>query len=332
MHRLLDSPVGIQWQRHRADKDEAVVSERTIWRDGELVPWQDATVHVLSQSLQRGSLAFDYLSVYQAKRGTAMFRLRDHIERLVRTCRLVGLPLGYRVDELVDACVSTVRHNAGATSVKISVLIPSIEADVVPQDPRVAVFIAAYDNAADIIARNPGEFHRRPQLSLKIERDKSGRREDILPPQAKVAANYTAAMTAKWRARTEDFDDVVLLDEHGLVTEAPTTNLFIVATNGELATPPAAKVLLGVTRDSILALAPTIGRNCAQRDISVAELATAQEVFLSGTSVGVWPVVKIDGQAVGHGQVGVVTTQLRDKYRRVVRGEEPDFEHWLHYV
>ena len=306
--------------------------ERTIWRDGEFVPWQDATVHVLSQSLQRGSLAFDYLSVYPAKRGVAMFRLRDHILRLLRTCQLVGLPIGYDAQTLIAACAATVRRNPGAKSVKISALIPSIEVELIPQDARVSVFIAAYDSAADIIAKNRGEFRHRAELTLKVERDTGSRRDDIVPPHAKVAANYTAAMTAKWRARREGFDDVVLLDENGLLTEAPTTNLFLVDGDGALVTPPASKVLLGITRDSILALAPTVGCTATERDIAVAELMQADEVFLSGTSVGVWPVLGIDRQPVGAGTVGPVTERLRTQYQAVVRGEVPAFEHWLHYV
>ena len=306
--------------------------ERTIWRDGEFVPWEDATVHVLAQSLQRGSLAFDYVSVHRARRGVAVFRLRDHVERLARTCRIVGLPLAYPVDELVDACAATVRRNPGATSIKISALIPSIEVELVPQDPRVAVFIAAYDSDRDIIARNPGEFRRRAELSLKIERDKASRREDIVPPHAKVAANYTAAMTAKWQARQEGYDDVVLLDEQGHVAEAPTTNIFAVDAGGDLTTPPARKVLLGITRDSIIQLAAAAGLVCAERQLTVEALTGAAEVFLTGTSIGVWPVLHIDGHAVGSGSVGPVTARMRDMYRNVVRGEEPAFEHWLHYV
>ena len=308
------------------------MSERIIWRDGAFVAWRDATVHVLAQSLQRGSLAFDFLSVHQAKRGVAMFRVRDHVERLLRTCRIVGLPIDYGADELVDACAETVRGNPGAKVVKISALIPSVEVELIPQDARVSVFIAAYDSQADIIAKNPGEYRHRPELSLKIEREKSARREDLLPPHAKVAANYTAAMTAKWRARQEGFDDVVLLDEAGFVTEAPTTNLFMVDADGALATPPGNKVLLGITRDTIMALASAVGLRCVERDIAAAELASAREVFLSGTSVGVWPVLSIDQRQVGGGRIGPATRELRMKYDATVRGEEPDFEDWLHYV
>ena len=155
---------------------------------------------------------------------------------------------------------------------------------------------------------------------------------NTLPAIAKVAANYTAAMTAKWRARNEGFDDIVLLDEHGHVTEGPTANLFTVDRHGDVATPPASKVLLGITRDSIIALAPAVGCSCAERDIAVDELADASEVFLTGTSAGVWPVLSIDRRMVGDGRIGPVTARLRDKYRTVVRGEDEAFEDWLYYV
>ena len=305
---------------------------RTIWRDGEFIAWEDATVHVLSQSLQRGSLAFDYFSVHATSRGVAVFRLRDHIERLVTSCDIVGLPLEHGVDLLVEACAETVRRNPGARSVKISALIPSIEAELVPQDSRVSVFIAAYDGDRDIIERNRGQAYRRAALSIKIERDKRNRRDDIIPPHAKVAANYTAAMTAKWLARREGFDDVVLLDENGWVTEAPTANLFLVDAAGGLATPPEHKVLIGITRASIIEIAAAVGSACEQRDISVDELKSAPEVLLTGTSQGVWPVLQIDRRAVGDGNVGPVTARLQAAYRAIVRGEEPAFEHWLHYV
>ncbi len=308
------------------------MTARTIWRDGEFIAWEDATVHVLSQSLQRGSLAFDYFSVHATSRGVAVFRLRDHIERLAMTCRIVGLPLRYGVDLLVEACAETVRRNPGAGSVKISALIPSVEAELVPRDPRVSVFIAAYDGDRDIIGGIRGRAHRRAELSIKIERDKRNRRDDIIPPHAKVAANYTAAMTAKWRARGQGFDDIVLLDENGWVTEAPTANLFLVDAAGGLATPPGSKVLLGITRASMIDIASAVGSACEERDISVDELKSAPEVFLTGTSEGVWPVLRIDGKVVGNGDVGPLTARLRETYRAVVRGEEPAFEHWLHYV
>ena len=304
---------------------------RSVWRDGEFVPWREATVHILAQSLQRGSLAFDYMSVHRARKGVAVFRLRDHIARLFKTCSIMGLPIAYSPEELVEGCAETVRRNPGATSLKISALIPSIEAELVPRNPRVGVFICAYDIATDLFGdETPGGFHG-AAISLKIERDISNRRPDIIPAQAKMAANYTSAMFAKWSARREGFDDILLLDADGCIAEAPTSNIFIVDAGG-LATPPEDKVLHGITRASVIELAGKLGIANERRDISVVDLRGAAEVFLTATSFGIWPVVRIDGLPVGDGAVGPVTTRIQEALAEVTRGASADFEHWLHYV
>lgn len=301
---------------------------RTIWRDGELVPWAEATVHVLSQSLQRGSLAFDYMSVHDTPQGPAVLKLPEHIDRLLETCHIMGIPLSYGAAELIEGCRQTVLANPGATSLKISALTTSIEVELVPQDPHVAVFIAAYDSRRDVIDQNPGDFQERRELRLMIERKISNRREDIIPPQAKVAANYTAPMFAKRKARAAGYDDILLLDPDGFVAEATTSNLFAVI-DGALVTPPAQRVLLGITRASVMELARAEGIDCVERDLSVEELLSADEVFLTATSIGVWPVVAIDDQGYGNGAMGPVTAQLQARHRRIVTGEDPKFAHWL---
>lgn len=302
--------------------------DRKIWRDGELIAWADATVHVLSQSLQRGSLAFDYMSVHDTAAGPAVLKLPEHIDRLLETCHIMGIPMGYTAAELVEGCRETVRANPGATSLKISALTTSIEVELVPQDPHVAVFIAAYDSRRDVIDRNPGPYQERRELRLMIERQISNRREDIIPPQAKVAANYTAPMFAKRRAREAGYDDILLLDPDGYVAEATTSNLFAVI-DGVLITPPAQRVLLGITRASVMELARAEGIDCVERDLSVAELLGADEVFLTATSIGVWPVVAIDDQRYGNGAMGPLTARLQARHRRIVSGEDPAFAHWL---
>ncbi len=305
--------------------------DRWVWRDGEFVRWGDATVHILSQSLQRGSLAFDYTSVHEARGGVAVFRLADHIDRLLGTCAIMGLPIAYTRDELIDACAATVRRNSGSKSLKISALIPSIEAELVPQDPRVGVFICAYDVVADVIEQHGGTPRWSTALSLKVERDITNRRPDIIPPQAKMAANYTSAMFAKWRARHGGFDEIVLLDGDGYVAEAPTSNIFVAGPDG-LATPPEHKVLHGITRASVMELAAFLGLPCAVRDLTVEDLHAAREVFLTASSVGIWPVVRIDHRPVGNGEPGAETVRLKEAFVRIWRGEDRDFEHWLHYV
>jgi branched-chain amino acid aminotransferase len=300
--------------------------------DGELVPWAAATVHVLSHSLQRGSLIFDYMSVHATPRGAAIFRMREHTERFLRSAELVGLTLELGIDALMAAIVRTVRANPGAKAVKMSAYLPSIEVDVVPQDPRLSVAIAAYDPVADVIERNPGTWHKRPTVKLWVEKERRNRREDILAPQAKVAANYTSPMFAKWAARRRGYDEVLLVDEAGFVAETPTANLFWVDGAGVLRTPPERLVLLGVTRLSILELAKHDGVPCEETPVRPEELLLAPEVFLTGTTAGVWPVESIDDTPIGSALPGPVSSRLRERFLAASNGEDPDFHHWLTFT
>lgn len=336
-------PAGGRYLPAVADPDETSASsslaarsdagpDRLIWVDGELVRWAQATVHVLSHSLQRGSLIFDYMSVHATPRGSGIFRLREHTERFMRSAELVGLPLELGVDALMQAIVTTVRANPGAKAVKMSAYLPSIEVDVVPQDPRLSVAIAAYDPWEDVIQRNPGEWQRRPSVKLWVEKERRNRRDDILAPQAKVAANYTSPMFAKWAARRRGYDEVLLIDEEGFVAETPTANLFWVDRGGVLRTPPERLVLLGVTRLSIIELAKHEGLVCEETPVRPEELAQAPEVFLTGTTAGVWPVESIDDQPIGSAVPGPASARLRERFLAVSNGEDPAFHHWLTFT
>jgi branched-chain amino acid aminotransferase len=305
---------------------------RRIWVDGRLVPWEQATVHLLSHSLQRGSLIFDYMSVHETPKGPAVFRLREHVARFLRSAELVGLPLAQDAKQVTDAIVVTVRANPGATAVKVSAYLPSIEVDVVPLDDRVSLAVAAYDPGADVVAHKANKPVYSPTLKLWIEKDRRNRREDIVPPQAKVAANYTSPMFAKWAARRAGYDEILLVDEHGFVAEGPTTNVFWVDAQGVVRTPPEEKVLLGVTRRSILEIAKHDGMAVAETKVRPDELLGAREVFLTGTSAGVWPVASIDDRLIADGKPGPVSARLRERFRAVVSGADPEFAHWLHLV
>ena len=306
--------------------------DRRIWIDGALVPWERATVHVLSHSLQRGSLIFDYMSVHATAEGPAIFRLREHVERLLRSAELVDLPLGYDCDAIEAAVIETVRANPGATAVKVSAYFASIEVDVVPLDDHVSLAIAAYDPGPDIVGRKARKPSYHPVLKLWIEKDRRNRREDIVPPQAKVAANYVSPMGAKWAAQRAGYDDILLVDEDGYVAEGPTTNIFLIEANGSLVTPPERRVLLGVTRSSILAIAKDEGIAVSEDYVRPERLQQAAEVFVTGTTAGVWPVGSIDGREIGDGEAGPVSERLRARFRSVVTGDDPAFGHWLTHV
>jgi branched-chain amino acid aminotransferase len=315
-----------------AEREPDNTVDRRIWLDGELVPWDEVRVHVLSHSLQRGSLIFDYLSVHATPRGPAVFRLREHVERFQRSAELVGLPLRYDRDAIEAAIVAAVRANPGAKAVKASAYFASIEVDVVPLDDRVSLAIAAYDPGPDIVQHKPRKPHFSPLLSLWIEKERRNRRDDIVPPQAKVAANSTSPMGAKWAAQRAGYDDILLVDEAGFVAEGPTTNVFLVEEDGSLRTPPEAKVLLGVTRSSIIALAKNDGIPVCEEPLRPERLLGAAEVFVTGTTAGVWPVGSVDGQDIGEGAPGPVSQRLRERFARVVSGDDPAFAHWLTFV
>jgi branched-chain amino acid aminotransferase len=305
-------------------------NDRLIWLDGEFVPWHRATVHVLSHSLQRGSLVFDYLSVHETSRGVCVFRLDLHVQRFFNSCQLVGLKLRRSPQQIRAAILETVRRNPGAKAVKASAYLPSCEVDVVAQDDHVAVALAAYDPYVDLARHKPGTPQPRvSEVRLWVEKERKNRRDDIMPPQAKVSANYASPMVAKAKARAAGYDEIVLVDEEGDVAEGPTTNLFLVDADGGLVTPPAARVLLGVTRASILELAQAEGLAAVERRVTPDELRGAPEAFLTGTTAGVWPVTSVDGEKLGGGEVGPVSRRLKDRFRAVSHGEVPEFAHWL---
>jgi len=306
--------------------------ERKIWIDGVLVPWEQATVHVLSHSLQRGSLIFDYMSVHETSDVPAIFRLREHVERLQRSAELVDLPLRQDRDAIEAAVLETVRANPGSTAVKVSAYFASVEVDVVPLDDHVTLAVAAYHPGSDIVARKARKPDYHPVLKLWIEKDRKNRRDDIVPPQAKVAANYASPMGAKWAAQRAGYDDILLVDEDGYVAEGPTTNVFMVEADGRVVTPTEKSVLLGVTRSTIIALAKDEGLALGEERVRPERLQQAAEVFVTGTTAGVWPVGSIDGLDIGTGEAGPVSQRLQARFRRVVSGDDPAFRHWLTQV
>jgi branched-chain amino acid aminotransferase len=308
-------------------------SPRRIWLDGRLVPWDEVTVHVLSHSMARGSLVFDYMSVHATARGPAIFRLGDHVDRFRKSVELVGLPLARSDDELRRACIQAVRANPGAKVVKLNAYLPSIEVDVVPVDDHVAVAAAAYDPWQDVQAKKRTPPARPPKtVRLWLEKERRQRRPDILHPHAKVAANYTSAMYAKWQAKRRGYDEVLLVDEKGFLAEGPTTNFFLVDRDGALRTPPEHGVLLGVTRRSVIALAEAEGRKVLEEPLRPEALFEASEAFLTGTSAGVWPIASVDERAIGSVCPGTVSEALGARFRRVVAGEDPAFASWLSFV
>ncbi len=298
------------------------------------MPFDALRVHLLSHSLARGALVFDYMSVSHVRaRGPAIFRLADHVERFVNSCALVGLPLEQGAAALEHACCEAVRANPDASVVKLNAYLPSLEVEVVPADGRVSVAALAYHPERDILAhKNPPPAPQPATAKLSVEQAHRQRRPDIMHPHAKVSANYAGAVRAKWNARQSGFDDILLLDEAGRLSESPTANLFLVDEQGALATPPVDAVLPGVTRRSILALAEAEGLRVREGELYPEQLFAASEAFLTGTGAGVWPIAEVDRRPIGTACPGPVTQRLRRRFIDAKAGKDPAFLHWLHFV
>lgn len=306
--------------------------KRQIWQDGQFIDWNHASVHVLSHVVQRGTLCFDFLSIHETDRGPGLFRLREHLDRLKNSCDLTGLPLEWTIDQLIAAVAETVSRNPGSKYVKISVLIPSVEVDVLPQEFRTSVYIAAYEPGTDIVAQNQGAFHKPDVLRVHIDQSERIAHHDLISPQAKTAANYTATMALKNKARKAGFDEILLLDKNGNIAEAPTSNFFMVDEAAVLKTPPLDNILAGITRDSILQVAPAIGIKTQEIAVSPADLLHAQEAFLSTTSKHCWPIIQIDDQIISDGLPGQAATAINQKLADIVAGRDEQFGHWMTYV
>ena len=303
--------------------------QRKIWMNGDYVNWEDAKVHILSHSHQRGSLIFGFIPIFENDGVVSLFRLNDHVERLFRSCTTAGIPLDYSPKDICLAIKDTVRSNPGSVYVKISVYIASIEIDVVPQDPFSTVAIAAYEPQEDIISKNSQPFHSSKELSVWLEKEKHQRRHDIIPPQVKIAGNYTSSMMAKWQARKNGYDEIILTDEKGFITEAPTSNVFLVNHEGSLLTAHEDEILYGITRKSILEIASNEGINVIIDKIPLHELENSKEVFITSSSHLVCPVTKIDNKLVGDGGLGALTGKLKERLLKISKGQDDFFKSWL---
>jgi branched-chain amino acid aminotransferase len=304
------------------------VSERKIWVDGKLRPWEEVTVHVLSQSIQRGSLVFDVMPAYARPGGTVIFGMREHTERFLGSMRLNGMEIPYGLDEMLVAIGEAVRANPGTQVVKISAYYPGIALDVLPVDAAPSVAIAAF-GVADVLP--PGVKWTGEPARLQVA-EPIKLAPTVLSPQIKIAAGYTAAAQAKRRARAAGFDDILFLDGRGDVAESSTQSFFLIE-RGVILTAPLDTVLAGITRRAVLELIEDEGIPCKQEPITRGSLARAEEAFLTGTTINVWPVARIDARAFPEPVPGPITARLSARLERVLDGEDPEFSpRWMQAV
>jgi branched-chain amino acid aminotransferase len=293
-----------------------------IWMNGEFVAWEDAQVHVLSHGLHYGTGVFEGIRCYETDRGPAVFRHRDHLERLAKSAQLYYLPLGYEPDELREVTNELIRRN-GLSSCYIRPLAfrGYGEMGLYAQTAPVEVTIAVWPWGSYL-----GEEGKRNGVRAKVS---SWRRISPagLIPHAKASGQYLNSILAKNDAAQSGYEEAILLDEAGLVCEGSGENIFLVR-EGELVTPGHTNSILdGISRKSVVQIATDLGYKVVERDVARAELYIAEEAFLCGTAAELVPVREIDGHDLG--EPGEVTRVIQAKFEDALHGRAPEYSEWL---
>ncbi len=295
-----------------------------MWLDGELVPAADARIDFLTPALHYGMAVFEGIRCYRTPRGPAVFRLTEHMARLLNSARVLGWrELPYGVPELVDACVETVRAS-GYPECYIRPLIWLSDGGwnltVDGGRPRFGIAVWEWKAYLGVEAIENGV---RANISSFTRHH-----PNVTMTKAKIAGNYPNSVLAKTESLRLGFEEAIMLDSQGFVAECTGENIFLVK-EGVLLTPPDATVLEGLTRDSIIKLARELGHEVVKQPISRDQLYGADEVFVCGTAAEVIALREIDFRTIGAGRMGPVTRKLQAAYLATARGQRPGYEHWL---
>lgn len=292
-----------------------------IWFNGRIVECEEARVHVLTHALHYGTGVFEGIRGYWNGSNLHVFRLRDHMVRLVNSAKLVGFNIGYTVEQLVDATIEVIRANGFREDVYIRPIAfvgeggISLDITGMPVEIAIAAFPFGKYLKAEGVRVKVVSWRRVPSFSM--------------PVMAKACGIYLNSVIALREARLEGYDEAILLDWRGYVAEGSGENVFIVR-RGVIATPPTtASILEGITRDTVIRIARDEGYMVEERDITREELLTAEEVFFTGTAAEITPVLEVDGRPVGEGKPGPITMKLKERYQRIVMGLEERYKHWL---
>jgi len=296
-----------------------------IWMDGKLVNWDDATVHVLTHTLHYGSGVFEGIRAYPTSRGPAVFRLTDHMRRLHDSASLLMMELPYSVEELVEATKETVRVNGvEGCYVRPLAYLGYGEMGLNPLPCQVNVSIAVWPWGTYL-----GDEGIKRGVRMKIS---TWRRMDpnINPVAAKGTGIYVNSSLAKVEALKGGYDEAVMLNTNGEVSEATGENLFVV-TSGVLRTPPLSSgALEGITRDSVMTIARDLGYEVREEVLLRTDLYLADEAFLTGTAAEIVPIREVDDREIG--EPGEVTRKIQETYFATVHGEVEKYADWLEYA
>jgi len=301
-----------------------------IWLDGEMVRWEDAKVHVLSHGLNYGTSVFEGIRVYQTDKGPAVFRLRDHMTRLLEGCRVMAIPpkfggKEYGLEDLIEAVKQVVRENKDVDYLKPFVFLRGEDVGLNPVNVPASMSITGI-NMGMYLGKDA-------EKGAKIITSSWHRPDNLCTPAgAKIGGTYVTSCLAKREAVEQGANEAVMLNSNGYVAECTGENIFIYK-RGKIYTPkPSNSILEGITRNSVIQVAKDLGYEVIETDISRIEMLTADEVWMTGTAAEVVIVTTIDNRSVGNGKPGKVATELQKKFADVVRGKDKKYASWIDQV
>ncbi|MDR2698503.1 MAG: branched-chain amino acid transaminase [Candidatus Methanoplasma sp.] len=301
-----------------------------IWMNGKLTDWNDAKVHILTHALNYGTAVFEGIRVYQTPKGPAVFRLREHMSRLLDGCKVMGIDpefggRTYGLEDMVEAVKTCIKANKKVDYVKPCVFLSGEEVGLNPVGVPASfsitcIYMGAYLGGAST-------------EGAKVITSSWQRPDNLCGPAgAKINGTYVTSCLAKREAVRQGAKEAVMLNSAGHVAECTGENIFLFK-NGKIYTPQSAECILeGITRNSVIEIARGMGYEVIETQITRTQLVTADEVWMTGTAAEVVPVTSIDGRTVGSGKIGEVSGKIHAKFHEIVAGKDPKYERWLEYV
>jgi len=298
-----------------------------IWLNGRIVDWEEAKVHIISDTFSYGYGVFEGIRCYKTKKGRAIFRLREHMERLINSARVLFLNIPYSLDELIEAAHEAVKANQFEECYIRPMVYVSTYAESTWDFRKAAldVAIAVWDWGVYMDEKAMTE-------GIRVKTTSYTRHHvNVNMTKAKANANYSNFILARGEALRAGFNEALLLDVNGCVAEGPVENIFMVK-RGELITPPLTYILEGITRDSIMTISKNQGIHCREESFTRDQLYTANEVFFCGTAAEITPISEIDYITIGKGIPGPITKKLMQLFFDVVRGKDENNIKWLSFL
>ena len=302
----------------RADRDGK------IWLDGQLVDWRDAKIHVLTHTLHYGCGAFEGVRAYDTAGGTAIFRLQEHTQRLFNSAKILRMKMPFTPDQVNEAQKEVIRANKLASGyIRPLVWIGSEKLGVSPRGNTIHVMVAAWAWGAYL-----GEDGMAKGIRVKTS-SYTRHHVNITMTQAKAVSNYSNSILANMEALDDGYDEALLLDSAGFVSEGAGENVFLIK-DGAIYTPDlSAGALNGITRNTVLHIAKDLGIEVVQKRITRDECYIADEMFFTGTAAEVTPIRELDRVQIGIGERGPVTEKIQSAFFDIVNGRNPKYAHWL---